>query len=138
LGGTLPASVLVLPVIDPTITILGLAEPLFALGALSRSSSSSLQSRKWPRWLVPTESSKPSAVKRGSLAVGRYTAALATSASRRRPDARSASTNARTESSDARSRCTIEYESRGSPAARAAASALEKSRTAMTTCQSPA
>ena len=62
---------------------------------------------------------------------------MATSASRRRPEARNASTNARTESSDARSRWTIEYESRGRPAARAAASALEKSRTAMTTCQSP-
>lgn len=33
----------------------------------------------------PTDSSKPSAVKVGSLAVGRYTAALATRASRRRP-----------------------------------------------------
>ena len=71
LGGTLPASVLVFPVMEPTMTILGLADPLLALGAFSRSSSSSLQRRKWPRWLVPTDSSKPSAVKRGSLTVGR-------------------------------------------------------------------
>lgn len=54
---------------------------------------------------APVLSSKPSAVKRGCLAVGRYTAALQTSASSRRPLARNASTNARTESSAARSRC---------------------------------
>jgi hypothetical protein len=73
LGGTFPASVLVFPVMDPTITILGLAAalPAAAGGEPSRSSSISLQSRKWSRWLVPTESSNPSAVKRGSLAVGR-------------------------------------------------------------------
>lgn len=41
--------------------------------------------RPWEAITHPTDSSKPSAVKVGSLAVGRYTAALATRASRRRP-----------------------------------------------------
>ena len=51
LGGTLPASVLVLPVMEPTMMQRGAPAGLF-LGELFRSSSSRLTSRKWPRWLV--------------------------------------------------------------------------------------
>ena len=78
-----PASVLVLPVMEPTMTILGAA--LAVSLRFLRSSRRRLASRKWPRWLVPTLISKPSAVKRGSLAVGRYTAALQTRQSRGMP-----------------------------------------------------
>ncbi len=51
LGGTLPASVLVLPVMEPTMMQRGAPAGLF-LGEFFRSSSSRLTSRKWPRWLV--------------------------------------------------------------------------------------
>jgi hypothetical protein len=59
LGGTLPARVLVLPVMEPTM----MRRPGWPLGVSFRSSSSKLASRKCPRWLVPTLNSKPSAVK---------------------------------------------------------------------------
>ena len=47
----MPASVLVLPVMEPTMMQRGAPAGLF-LGEFFRSSSSRLTSRKWPRWLV--------------------------------------------------------------------------------------
>lgn len=73
-----------LPVIEPTM----MTRLRLSTGADWMSSSSRLVSRKWPKWLVATLSSKPSAVNVGSLAVGRYTAALQTSTSSRLPLAR--------------------------------------------------
>ena len=75
-----PATVFEFPVMDPTITMRGgLVADSFRF---FKSSSRRLANRKWPKWFVPTLISKPSAVNLGSLAVGRYTAALQTKQSK--------------------------------------------------------
>mmetsp|Transcript_37099 Transcript_37099/g.74256 ORF Transcript_37099/g.74256 Transcript_37099/m.74256 type:complete len:257 (-) Transcript_37099:65-835(-) len=100
-----------------------------------RSPRSKLQSRKCARWLVPTASSKPSTVRRGSLSIGYHTAALHTRASTRRPISRRLLTKSRTLSNDARSRFMMVKEFGSMFISLAARTALEYDRTAMMTCQ---
>lgn len=67
LGGMLPARVLVLPVIEPTMMQRGAPAGLF-FGDSFRSSSSRLTSRKCPRWLVlRSEASEEAVVSTGAL-----------------------------------------------------------------------
>mmetsp|Transcript_144352 Transcript_144352/g.251727 ORF Transcript_144352/g.251727 Transcript_144352/m.251727 type:complete len:237 (+) Transcript_144352:199-909(+) len=64
---------------------------------------SRLASRKWPKWLVPTVTSKPSAVRSTSLAPEYWTPALSANTSSGMPKLWNSAAQARTEARDARS-----------------------------------
>jgi hypothetical protein len=72
LGGTWPANVFVFPVTEPTMINL-----FCSAFALTLSLSNNNNANKWcAKWFTPTHSSKPCFVNDGTVAFGKYNAAL--------------------------------------------------------------